>query len=74
MSNVKNIFINQFSTFLLSEEKFFKNKKIFLINFLRLLQKNYPQLNINKETKQLISEFYNFLFITPSFKNGILPL
>jgi len=71
MSNVKNIFINQFSTFLLSEEKFFKNyKKIFLINFLRLLQKNYPQLNINKETKQLISEFYNFLFITPSFKNG----
>jgi len=69
--NIKNLFLNKFDNFLLEEHDFFKNyKKIYLVNFLQLLKKNYPQLNIDKEIKYLISDFYDSLFLNPSFKNG----
>jgi len=69
--NIKNLFLTKFDNFLLEENNFFKNyKKIYLINFLQLLKKNYPQFNIDEETKNLISDFYDSLFLNPSFKNG----
>ncbi len=69
--NTKNLFLEKFYFFLLNESKFFKeNKKLYIINFLQLLKKNYPQLIINEDTKELIGNFYDSLFINPALKSG----
>jgi len=69
--NSKNLFLNKFQNFLLNENTFFKNyKKIYIFNFLQLLKKTYPQITVNEDIKKTISNFYNSLFINPSFKNG----
>ena len=69
--NTKNLFLEKFYGFILDEEKFFKNyKKIYIVNFLQILKRNYPQITITKNIKILISSFYESLFINPALKTG----
>ena len=67
--NAKNLFLEKFYKFLNNEKHFFAYyKKYFIVNFLQLLKKNYPQIKIKKSTKEMCSDFYEALFINPSFK------
>ena len=74
--NTKNLFLEKFYGFIVDEEKFFKNyKKIYVVNFLQILKRNYPQIVLTKKTKSLISSFYESLFINPALKTGnFIPL
>ncbi len=71
MSNFRNLFITKFYNFVINEESFFKEyKKRYIINFLQLIKKNYPQVKITKDIKELISNFYDALFLKPALKFG----
>ncbi len=67
--NKKNLFLEKFDSFLYEENEFFKKyQKNYITNFLKLIKKNYPQLTINTEIKNKISNFYSSLFLNPAFK------
>ena len=69
--NKKNLSLKKFDTFLNEEKEFFKTyKKIYIINFVKLIKKNYPQIKIKEEIQKVISNFYDTLFLNPAFKNN----
>jgi len=68
--NEKNFFVSNFLNFIINEESFFKkNQNKFTKSFCELVRKLYPQCDIESE-KELVSLFYENLFIKPYLKNG----
>ena len=69
--NSKNLFLSKFYEFLINEISFFKEyKKVYIVNFLQLLKKKYPQIKITKNIKNRVSKFYDALFLKPALKYG----
>jgi len=65
------LFKEQFLEFIEKEKNFFiEYQKSFLINFLKIVEKNYPNVKLNTKDIQSLKEFYVSLFLTPALKKS----
>ena len=71
MGDNKSLFKEQFLEFLEREKNFFIHyKKRFLNTFLKILEKNYPNVHLKEEDIKNINNFYNALFLKPAIQTS----
>ncbi len=72
MSLNSNVFFKeQFLEFIEEEKKFFiQYQKRFLNNFLKILEKNYPNVHLKEEDIKNINNFYTALFLNPALQTS----
>ena len=71
MPDNKKFFKEQFLEFIEEENNFFTHyKKRFLASFLKILEKNYPNVHLKKEDIKNLTNFYNALFLNPALKTS----
>ena len=71
MPDNKKFFKEQFLDFLEEEKNFFAHyKKRFLVSFLKILEKNYPNVTLKKEDVKNLQNFYIALFLKPALKTS----
>ena len=71
MPDNKKFFKEQFLEFIKEEKNFFSHyQKRFIANFLKILEKNYPNIKLNKDDMENLNNFYKGLFLNPALKTS----